>query len=99
MNNQNSMPVRLTAYVINNVILNTELKVHVPFQHFLEAVKTLTKSQRAKLQHELSKTMPKKADKKHYIDVLLNGLVFTEQDIQIIEENCKSIREWRKPAS
>jgi hypothetical protein len=71
-----------------------EMKVQIPFQQLLTAVKTLSGPQKARLQRELSEEEPKQ-DKTAFIEMLLNGPVFTEKDIDIIEENRKSIAAWR----
>ena len=72
-----------------------ELKVQIPFQQLLTAVKTLTSSQKARLKQELEAGKHKKDDKAAFIEMLLNGPVFTEKDILTIEENRKSIAKWR----
>ena len=72
-----------------------EMKVQIPFQQLLSAVKTLTSSQKAKLRHELEKEGTKSVDKASYITMLLSGPVFTEKEIQTIDENRKSIAKWR----
>ena len=71
------------------------MKVQIPFQQLLTAVKTLTAAQKAKLRQELIEEPPAKNDKAAYIDMLLNGPVLTEKEINIIEENHKSIAKWR----
>lgn len=72
-----------------------ELKVQIPFQKLLSLVKKLTLSQKAKLRKELDTelTIPKENDE--FIEMLLNGPVYSEDDIQTIEENRNSISEWR----
>ncbi len=72
-----------------------ELKVQIPFQQLLIAVKTLTSSQKARLKQELEAEKIGKNDKASFIEMLLNGPVFTEKDIQTIEENRKSIAKWQ----
>lgn len=72
-----------------------EMKVQVPFQQLLAIVKTLTPSQKAKLRAELSEepVTPKKQD--DFFDYLLKGPVYDDKDLQLIEENRKSIATWR----
>lgn len=72
-----------------------EIKVQVPFQQLLDIVKSLPAAQKAKLRQELDEEKP--ADKNHdnFIDYLLNGPVYTDEEIQVIEENRKSIAAWR----
>ncbi len=72
-----------------------EMKVQIPFQQLLTAVKTLTPAQKARLRQELAEEKPVKDDKAEFIEMLLNGPVYTEQEIKTIEENRKSIAKWR----
>ena len=72
-----------------------ELKVQIPFQQFLTAVKTLTPSQKVRLKEELNEEKAVKGDKAAFIDMLLRGPVFIEKEIQIIEDNRTSIAKWR----
>ena len=44
---------------------------------------------------ELTEKKSAKDDKSAFIEMLLNGPVYTEKQIQIIEENTKSIAKWR----
>jgi len=61
----------------------------------LTLVKTLTPAQKARLCQELNEEKPHKKGKDNYIKVLLNGPVYSEKDIAIIEENRISIVAWR----
>lgn len=72
-----------------------EIKLEIPFQQLLTVVKTLTPSQKTKLRQELTVEEPVKEDKSEYIEMLLKGPVYSEKDIQTIEENRKSIAKWR----
>ena len=72
-----------------------EIKLDIPFQQLLTVVKTLTPSQKAKLKQELSEEDAAKEDKSAFIEMLLKGPVYSIKDIQIIEENRKSIAKWR----
>ena len=74
-----------------------EIKVQVPFQQLLSLVKRLTPAQRARLQQELVDKKPaqKDKDKDEFINYLLNGPVYSDKEIRIIEENRKSIAAWR----
>ena len=71
------------------------MKVQIPFQQFLTVAKTLTPSQKVKLRQELTEEKSKEGDKAAFIELLLNGPVFTEKEIQTIEENRKGIAKWR----
>jgi hypothetical protein len=72
-----------------------EMKVQVPFQQLLSLVKRLTPAQRARLRQELVDKKPVQKDKDEFIDYLLNGPVYSEKEINVIEENQKSIAAWR----
>ncbi len=66
----------------------------IPFQQLLTAVKTLTPTQKSKLRQELNDDQSAPDDKAAYIAMLLEGPVYTEKEIQTIEENKKSIAKW-----
>lgn len=72
-----------------------EIKVQVPFQQLLKIIKSLTPSQKARLRKELSEKNPSMEDKDEFIQDLLNGPVLSEQEIERIEDNRKSIASWR----
>lgn len=73
-----------------------EVKIQLPFQQLLTIVKTLSPSQKARLKKELEeKTAKINLKKDDFIDLLLNGPVYSNKDIGIIEENRKSIAAWR----
>lgn len=69
-----------------------EMNLEIPFQQLLSAVKILTPAEKAKLKQELTE----EEDKSVFIEMLLKGPVYTEEQIQTIEENRKSIAQWRK---
>ena len=72
-----------------------EMKVQVPFNQLLTVVRTLTPGQKAKLRAELSEEKVLTNQNDDIIEYLLNGPVYDEKDINIIEENRKSITKWR----
>lgn len=72
-----------------------EIKVQIPFEKILTAVKTLTASQKARLRQELADKSSKNKKNPDFTALLLNGPVFTEKQIQTIEETRKSISAWR----
>ncbi len=72
-----------------------EMKVQVPFQQLLTIVKTLSPSQKAKLRAELNEEQIETKQQDDFIEYLLKGPVYNDKDIQIIEENRKSIAVWR----
>ena len=69
--------------------------MEIPFKQLLTAVKTLTRAEKAMLRQELSEEKGVEDDKAEYIEMLLNGPVYTEEQIDTIEENRKSIAKWR----
>lgn len=71
------------------------MKVQVPFQQLLILVKKLTPSQKARLRQELNDDKPVAKEKDEFMDFLLNGPVYSEKDLTIIEDNRKSIAAWR----
>ena len=72
-----------------------EMKVQVQFQQLLTIVKTLTPSQKAKLRAELNEKQIVLKQQDNFIEYLLKGPVYKEKDLQVIEENRKSISLWR----
>jgi hypothetical protein len=73
-----------------------EIKVEVPFSQLLTLVKTLTPTEKAILRKELDESKQTATNTNDsFIDFLLNGPVYNEEDIAIIEENRKSIAAWR----
>ena len=72
-----------------------EMKLQVPFQQLLTLVKSLTPGQKARLRQELDEKKPPKKDKDDFIEYLLNGPVYSDKEIHLIEENRKSIAAWR----
>ena len=72
-----------------------ELKVQVPFQQILTIVKTLTPAQKAKLRAKLNEENVDSRQQDDFIEYLLKGPVYSEKEINIIEENRKSISAWR----
>jgi hypothetical protein len=72
-----------------------ELKVQVPFEQLLIVVKTLTPAEKARLRQELDETRTAQKDKDDFIELLLNGPVYTDEEINVIEDNRKSIAKWR----
>ena len=71
------------------------MKVQVPFQQLLTLIKSLTPAQKAKLRQELSEEKPHPKEKDEFLEYLLNGPVYSDKEIQVIEENRKSIAAWR----
>ncbi len=72
-----------------------EIKVQVPFQQLLDIVKSLPSAQKAKLRQELDEEKPANKNQDDFIDFLLNGPVYSDKEIQVIEETRKNIAAWR----
>jgi len=72
-----------------------EMKVKIPFQQILTVVKTLTPAQKARLRHELAETKASSNKLSDFTQLLLNGPVYTDKQLQTIEETRKSITKWR----
>ena len=71
------------------------MKVQVPFQQLLAIVKTLTPGQKEKLREELNEEKTEIKNQDDFIALHLNGPVYSDKEIQTIEENRKSIAKWR----
>ena len=74
-----------------------EVKMQIPFNELVAIVRQLSPSQKERLKKELAqKASPVTNGKKsRLIELLLNGPVFTDDQIKTIEETSKSINEWR----
>ncbi len=72
-----------------------EMNLEIPFQQLLSAVNTLTPAQKARLKQELTEEESAKEAKSAFVEMLLKGPVFTDEQIETIEENRKSITQWR----
>lgn len=72
-----------------------EIKVQMPFQQLLELIKSLTSTQKARLRKELDEESLNQNNQDDFINYLLNGPVYTDREIEVIEENRKSIAAWR----
>jgi hypothetical protein len=72
-----------------------EVKIDLPFQHLLNIVKSLTPEQKRTIRNELEAKQSSSELKDEFLTLLLNGPVYSEQEIGVIEENRKSINAWR----
>lgn len=72
-----------------------EIKVQLPFQQLLDIIKSLPFSEKALLRKELDKEQFNQKNEGDFLQYLLNGPVYNEEEIQTIEENRKSIAAWR----
>lgn len=73
-----------------------ELRFNITFQELLTIVKALTPSQRERLKQELEEEPPIQEKNNQFIEFLLEGPVYSKDEIKKIELNRKSISEWRK---
>lgn len=73
-----------------------ELNAQLPFQKLIALVKALTPKQKAKLLKELSHNSHRIEKNDAFLDFLLKGPVYTENNVAVINENRKSIAAWRK---
>ncbi len=72
-----------------------EIKAQLPFQALLDLIKTLSPAEKNILKEELDNPATPSGPKDDFITYLLKGPVFNEDEIMQIEENHKSIAEWR----
>ncbi len=72
-----------------------EIKIQVPFQQLLKIVRSLPPAQKDRLRMELTKEELSSKGKDDFIAFLLNGPVYSKDEIDVIEENRKSIAAWR----
>jgi hypothetical protein len=73
-----------------------ELRFNIPFQELLNLVKGLSPKQRERLRQELNCEEPTQDKNVEFIDFLLNGPVYSKEEIKEIERNRKSISQWRR---
>lgn len=71
------------------------MKIQVSFQKLLTLVKGLSPAQKKRLRQELNEEELSLEDKDDFIEYLLNGPIYSDKDISIIEENRQSIAAWR----
>jgi hypothetical protein len=72
-----------------------EVRVHKPFKELVSVVRQLSPAEKARLQKELSQEAEPASKNSRLTELLLNGPVFTDEQIKIIEETRKSIKQWR----
>lgn len=72
-----------------------EVRVHIPFEELVSIVRQLSPTERARLQQELTNEAKPASKNSRLTELLLNGPVFTEEQIKTIEETHKSINQWR----
>lgn len=72
-----------------------EVKVDIPFEELVTIIRQLSPTLKARLQEELAAEGKLTTKKSRLTELLLNGPVFTDQQVKTIEETRKSINEWR----
>lgn len=72
-----------------------EVSVQIPFEELVSIVRQLSPAEKAKLQRELTKEAKPAANNSRLTELLLQGPVFTDKQINVIEETRKSINQWR----
>lgn len=72
-----------------------EVKVQIPFNELVDIVKQLSPTQKIKLQKELAQKEEPSKKRSRLTKLLLNGPVFTQEQINTIEQTRKSINQWR----
>lgn len=73
-----------------------ELKMEIGLDQLIQAIKQLPARQFAKLKAEINNTVPEKTDKEAFKAFLLQAPVFTDEQINLIEEARKSMNRWGK---
>lgn len=72
-----------------------EVKVHIPFEELVSIVRQLSPVEKVRLQKELIQEAKPLSQNSRLTEILLNGPVYTDEQIKIIEETRKSINQWR----
>lgn len=76
-----------------------QVQLDISFEQLVEVVKTLPEEQRRQLKAEMDREMAVEKHKKDLKTLLLNGPVATQKQLEIIENNRKSINQWREALS
>ena len=91
-------PFFLDRFVLTKFLnLTYGNEIQVPFQQLLTIVRMLTPSQKARLSAELNEEKVETKQQDDFIEYLLKGPVYNDKDLQIIEENRKSITAFLQP--
>lgn len=69
--------------------------MQIPFNELVAIVRQLSPIQKERLQKELTQKAEPVTKKSRLTELLLNGPVFTDEQIKTIEETRKSINQWR----
>lgn len=72
-----------------------KIKVQLPFNELVTIVRKLSPTLKERLQKELTQKAEPVKMKSRLTELLLDGPVFSDEQIQTIEETRKSINQWR----
>jgi hypothetical protein len=72
-----------------------QVQVDIAFEQLVKIVKTLPAAKLRQLKAEIEKEAEKEEAKTDLKSLLLNGPVATKQQLETIENNRKSINQWR----
>jgi hypothetical protein len=73
-----------------------ELRMEIGLDQLIHAIKQLPARQLAKLKTEINNVVSEKIDKETFKAFLLQAPVFTDEQINLIEEARKSMNKWGK---
>ncbi|KAB7730885.1 hypothetical protein F5984_12140 [Rudanella paleaurantiibacter] len=74
-----------------------EVRIQLPFEELVAIVRQLSPAEKIRLQQEL--TTEVKPTPSELTELLLNGPVFSKEQISAMEENRKSMNQWRTKPS
>jgi len=72
-----------------------QVQVDIAFDQLVQIVKTLPKGKLLQLKAAIEKETTNEKDKANLKSLLLNGPVATKKQLETIENNRKSINQWR----
>lgn len=70
--------------------------MNIPFNQLLALIRRLNAKQKAQLRAELDSTASQENEALEFIRLIANGPVYVASDLQQIENNRESIRQWRR---
>ena len=76
-----------------------EVKVDIPFEKLLSIVQQLPEPEKERLKTALERKQASPKSKSRLTEFLLNGPVFSSEQIKLIEENRNTINQWRTKPS
>ena len=72
-----------------------QLQIDIGFEQLVQIVKKLPAGQWSKLKQEVEKDVPEDEERTAFRKLLLNGPVFSEEQLELIAETRKEINAWR----